>query len=166
MINRWTTELIDYERLFLNQATQINAWDRIINSNFEKLYNLSEHVEKVRKVQENIDCGLDSIQAQQKEFDDILTPLEKDWSHYAVDEPRKNLYQTSEYIDTQLKRLSEDLKETIDHINETARTVESVDPVIQIGRVLSAHMNSLQWIDDHTQKIKQQVDQLNNALGL
>ncbi len=36
-INRWTLDLEEQERIFLNQATQINAWDRVLRENAEKV---------------------------------------------------------------------------------------------------------------------------------
>ena len=36
-INKWMTELEDQERLFLTQATQVNAWDRLLIDNGEKV---------------------------------------------------------------------------------------------------------------------------------
>ena len=32
-INKWTLELEEQEKVFLNQATQVNAWDRLLMSN-------------------------------------------------------------------------------------------------------------------------------------
>jgi nuclear pore complex protein Nup62 len=39
-INKWTLELEEQEKLFMNQATQVNAWDRLLVGNGEKV-NLS-----------------------------------------------------------------------------------------------------------------------------
>lgn len=36
-INKWMTELEEQERLFLTQATQVNAWDRLLIDNGEKV---------------------------------------------------------------------------------------------------------------------------------
>jgi hypothetical protein len=36
-INKWTLELEEQEKLFMNQATQVNAWDRLLISNGEKV---------------------------------------------------------------------------------------------------------------------------------
>lgn len=38
IINKWTLELEEQEKLFVNQATQINAWDRLLVNNSEKVY--------------------------------------------------------------------------------------------------------------------------------
>lgn len=36
-INKWTTELEEQEKYFLDQATQVNAWDRIVIENGERV---------------------------------------------------------------------------------------------------------------------------------
>lgn len=37
LINKWSSELEDQERHFLQQATQVNAWDRMLVENGEKV---------------------------------------------------------------------------------------------------------------------------------
>ena len=34
---QWAVELADYEKTFLDQATQVNAWDRLLMENGEKV---------------------------------------------------------------------------------------------------------------------------------
>ena len=53
-INKWTLELEEQEKVFLNQATQVNAWDRLLMSNGEKIVKLHESVEKVKLDQQVI----------------------------------------------------------------------------------------------------------------
>ena len=36
-INKWTLELEEQEKIFLQQATQVNAWDRLLIDNGEKV---------------------------------------------------------------------------------------------------------------------------------
>lgn len=36
-INKWTIELEEQEAIFLEQATQVNAWDRLLIDNGEKV---------------------------------------------------------------------------------------------------------------------------------
>ena len=36
-INKWTLELEEQEKIFLQQATQVNAWDRLLIENGEKV---------------------------------------------------------------------------------------------------------------------------------
>ena len=37
-INKWTIELEEQEKIFLQQATQVNAWDRLLIDNGEKVW--------------------------------------------------------------------------------------------------------------------------------
>lgn len=37
LINKWSLELEDQEKHFLHQATQVNAWDRMLIENGEKV---------------------------------------------------------------------------------------------------------------------------------
>jgi len=36
-INKWTLELEEQEAIFLEQATQVNAWDRLLIDNGDKV---------------------------------------------------------------------------------------------------------------------------------
>ncbi|XP_066995442.2 nuclear pore glycoprotein p62 [Anabrus simplex] len=160
-INKWTLELEEQEKVFLNQATQVNAWDRLLIENGEKLVELSNSVERVKLEQQQLDHELEFILAQQRELEDLLTPLEKELANNSVSDPgREHTYQLAENLDTQLKQMSEDLKEIIELLNETNRTQDNTDPIVQIGRILNAHMNSLQWIDQNTTLIQTQLDQV------
>lgn len=160
-INKWTLELEEQEKVFMNQATQVNAWDRLLIGNGEKIVSLNNAVERVKLEQQHLDNELDFILAQQRELEDCLAPLEKELSSDGVSDPeREHIYQMAENMDTQLKQMSEDLKEIIEHLNETNRTQDTSDPIVQIGRILNAHMNSLQWIDQNTALIATHLEQV------
>lgn len=98
---------------------------------------------------------------QQKELQDCLVELEKGLSTLSVSDPeREYTYRLAEDLDTQLKRMSEDLKEIIEHLNQANRTQDSSDPIVQIGKILNAHMNSLQWLDQQTTLLSQKIQQI------
>ncbi|XP_075217684.1 nucleoporin 62 isoform X2 [Lycorma delicatula] len=162
IINKWTLELEEQEKLFVNQATQINAWDRLLVNNSEKIVELNNSVENVKLQQQQLDYELDFILAQQRELEECLTPLEKELASTPVnvDPQREHMYHMAENMDTQLKQMSEDLKEIIEHLNESSKTQDSTDPIVQIGRILNAHMNSLQWIDEHILQIQNKLDEV------
>ncbi|PNF19859.1 Nuclear pore glycoprotein p62 [Cryptotermes secundus] len=160
-INKWTLELEEQEKLFMNQATQVNAWDRLLIGNGEKIVGLNNAVERVKLEQQQLDNELDFILAQQRELEECLAPLEKELDSNGVADPeREHIFQMAENMDTQLKQMSEDLKEIIEHLNETNRTQDTSDPIVQIGRILNAHMNSLQWIDQNTALIATHLEQV------
>lgn len=162
-INKWTLDLEEQEKIFINQATQINAWDRLLISNGEKIVELNEAVQSVKGEQESLEHELDFVLAQQKELEELLAPLEKDLANVTIRDPeREHMYQMAENVDTQLKQMSEDLKEIIEHLNESNRNQDSNDPIVQIRRILNAHMSSMQWIDTTTAQISNKLDQLSN----
>lgn len=39
MINKYTSELEEQEKVFINQATQVNSWDNLLNKNSKKVLN-------------------------------------------------------------------------------------------------------------------------------
>lgn len=167
-INKWTTDLEEQGKLFGNQARHLNAWDRLLISNGEKILGVSNGIERIKQQQDQLDQDLDFVLAQQKELEDCITPLEKELSEIVVtDIDRDQTYKLAENIDTQLKQMSEDLKEIIEHLNDdTNKVQESSDPIAQIGRILNAHMNSLQWIDRNTSQISSHLDEISKMHDL
>lgn len=160
-INKWTMELEEQEKVFVNQAEQVNAWDKLLISNGEKIVALNQEVERVKIEQQQLEHELDYVVGQQKELQDCLIPLEKELASLSVSDPeREYTYRLAEDLDTQLKRMSEDLKEIIEHLNQANRTQDSSDPIVQIGKILNAHMNSLQWLDQQTTLLSQKIQQI------
>ncbi|XP_074660003.1 uncharacterized protein LOC141912608 [Tubulanus polymorphus] len=166
-INKWTLELEEQEKMFLQQATQVNAWDRLLIENGDKITQLNIDVEKVKHDQKRLDHELDFIQSQQKELEEMLTPIEKaveelppiGYSQHA-DLEREHTYQLAENIDAQLKRMVGDLKEIVEHLNTSNSSQDSSDPIYQIARILNAHMDSLQWVDQNSAMLQRKVDEI------
>uniref|UniRef100_A0A452U221 Nuclear pore glycoprotein p62 n=2 Tax=Ursus TaxID=9639 RepID=A0A452U221_URSMA len=157
LINKWNLDLEDQEKYFLHQATQVNAWDRTLIENGEKITTLHGEVEKVKLDQQRLEQELDFILSQQKELEDLLTPLEefvKDQSGSAylqhADEEHGKTYKLAENIDAQLKRMAQDLKDIIEHLNTFGNPADPTDPLRQICKILNAHMDSLQWINQNS----------------
>ena len=177
-INKWTIELEEQEKIFLNQATQVNSWDRMIFENGESIVNLNEDVEKVKADQTRLEHELDFIKGLQSELEDVLKPLEASVAASSsaatgslnasgmnvtagIDTERERVYQKAEQMDAQLQRMSEDLKEIIVHINAQNRAQDdSNDPIVQIGRVLNAHMDSLQWVDQSMVQVQKKLEEV------
>ncbi|XP_012284197.1 nuclear pore glycoprotein p62 [Orussus abietinus] len=160
-INKWTLELEEQEKAFVNQATQVNAWDKLLIANGEKIVSLNQEVERVKLEQQQLEHELDYVVGQQKELQDCLVPLEKELASLSVSDPeREYTYRLAENLDTQLKQMSEDLKEIIEHLNEANRSQDASDPIVQIGKILNAHMNSLQWLDQRTTLLTQKIQQI------
>ncbi|XP_025789563.1 nucleoporin-62 C-terminal-like protein [Puma concolor] len=157
LINKWSLDLEDQERYFLHQATQVNAWDRTLIENGEKITTLHGEVEKVKLDQKRLEQELDFILSQQKELEDLLTPLEefvKDQNGAAYlqheDAETGKTYKLAENIDAQLKRMAQDLKDIIENLNTFGSPADVTDPLQQICKILNAHMDSLQWINENS----------------
>ncbi|XP_006898707.1 PREDICTED: nuclear pore glycoprotein p62 [Elephantulus edwardii] len=166
LINKWSLELEDQERHFLQQATQVNAWDRTLIENGEKITALHREVEKVKLDQKRLDQELDFILSQQKELEDLLSPLEEAAKEQSgtiylqhADEEREKTYKLAENIDAQLKRMAQDLKDIIEHLNTAGAPADSSDPLQQICKILNAHMDSLQWVDQNSALLQRRVEE-------
>ncbi|XP_010012487.1 PREDICTED: nuclear pore glycoprotein p62, partial [Nestor notabilis] len=167
LINKWSLELEDQEKHFLHQATQVNAWDRMLIENGEKISSLHREVEKVKLDQKRLDQELDFILSQQKELEDLLTPLEESVKEQSgtiylqhADEERERTYKLAENIDAQLKRMAQDLKDIIEHLNTSGGPADTSDPLQQICKILNAHMDSLQWIDQNSAVLQRKVEEV------
>ncbi|KAF5917187.1 hypothetical protein HPG69_014120 [Diceros bicornis minor] len=167
LINKWSLELEDQERHFLQQATQVNAWDRTLIENGEKITALHREVEKVKLDQKRLDQELDFILSQQKELEDLLSPLEESVKEQSgtvylqhADEEREKTYKLAENIDAQLKRMAQDLKDIIEHLNTSGGPADTSDPLQQICKILNAHMDSLQWIDQNSALLQRKVEEV------
>uniref|UniRef100_A0A8C2BXW6 Nuclear pore glycoprotein p62 n=1 Tax=Cyprinus carpio TaxID=7962 RepID=A0A8C2BXW6_CYPCA len=146
LINKWSSELEDQERHFLQQATQVNAWDRMLVENGEKITALHKDMEKVKLDQRRLDQELDFILSQQKELEDLLCPLEESVKEQSgtiymqnADEERERTYKLAENVDAQLKRMSQDLKEIIEHLNTSSGPADTADPVCKIRSIILLH---------------------------
>ncbi|KAM6934354.1 uncharacterized protein FYW49_000632 [Xenentodon cancila] len=167
LINKWSLELEDQERNFLQQATQVNAWDRMLVENGEKITSLHKEMEKVKLDQRRLNQELDFILSQQKELEDLLCPLEESVKEQSgtiymqnADEERERTYKLAENVDAQLKRMSQDLKEIIEHLNTSSGPADTSDPLQQICKILNAHMDSLQWIDQNSVLLQRRVEEV------
>ncbi|TNN58979.1 Nuclear pore glycoprotein p62 [Liparis tanakae] len=167
LINKWSLELEDQERHFLQQATQVNAWDRMLVENGEKITSLHKEMEKVKLDQRRLNQELDFILSQQKELEDLLCPLEESVKEQSgtiymqnADEERERTYKLAENVDAQLKRMSQDLKEIIEHLNTSSGPADTSDPLQQICKILNTHMDSLQWIDQNSVLLQRRVEEV------
>ncbi|KAL3842045.1 hypothetical protein ACJMK2_020110 [Sinanodonta woodiana] len=170
-INKWMLDLEEQERVFLQQATQVNAWDRLLVDNGEKILSLNQDMERVKIDQQKLDHELDFIHSQQRELEDLLVPLEKSVEQLPsssflphADLERENTYQLAENIDAQLKRMLQDLKEIIDHLNTSNSGQDNQDPIQQITKILNAHMDSLQWIDSNSALLSRRVEEISKQM--
>ena len=98
---------------------------------------LSESVDRVKQDQVRLESELDFVRAQQRELEEMLLPLEDSLQQDVTsgtgaphDAEREHTYQLSEKIDSQMRRLSDDLKEIIERMNSASKQNEgNFDPV-------------------------------------
>lgn len=162
LINKWTLELEEQEKIFMNQATQVNSWDNMLISNSNKIMSINDAVEKVKIEQQALEQELEFISAQHSELDDCIKPLQDEFTKSShIDVEKAQTYILAENLDTQLRQMSEDLKEVIEHLNEANKNDNANDdPIVQIGLILNAHMSSLQWIESSASQITAQIDNI------
>lgn len=169
-MNKWKVELEEHEGAFLRQATQVNAWDRLLVANGEKIAALSELVEKLKLDQQRLDHELDFIAAQQGELAELIEPLERavrdapelTLQHHA-DLEREHTYHLAENVNAQLKRMSQDIKEIIEHLNSANAAVIENKPANQICKVLDAHMNALTWVQQNSAFLQRKTEEVERA---
>ena len=64
-------------------------------------------------------------------------------------------------MDAQLQRMGDDLREIIEHLNSANRSTNESDPIVQISRVLNAHMDALQWVDQTSGLVQKKLEDVN-----
>ncbi|KAF4521252.1 hypothetical protein B566_EDAN008453 [Ephemera danica] len=166
-INKWTLELEEQEKIFLNQATQVNAWDRMLLESGDKITSLNGTVENLKMEQARLELEVDYIMSQERELEEAIEPLEKAVESMTVtDSDRQQVYELAATLDSQTTQMAEQLKETIDHLNELNRAQDENNPVIQISRILNAHMNSLQWLEQTTNTTQNQLEETSKMIEM
>lgn len=113
--------------------------------------------------QQALEQELEFIAAQHAELDECIAPLEQELTKTQhMDADKAQTYVLAENLDTQLRQMSEDLKEVIEHLNEANKVHDTSDPIVQIGLILNAHMSSLQWIESSTAQVLTKIDDIAN----
>lgn len=171
-INKWVHELEEQESVFLNQAKQINVWDRLLIENGEQITQLNDEIQRLKADQSRLDRELDFILSQQQELEEALTPIEQHIKAQQsipymqhTDLEREKTYKMAENIDSQLKRMMQDMKDIISHINTSNTNLkENDDPMTQIAKILNSHMDSLQWVDQNAVLLQRKVEDVSKQL--
>ncbi|XP_057311860.1 nuclear pore glycoprotein p62-like [Hydractinia symbiolongicarpus] len=172
-VEKWLHDLGEQEKTFLNQASQVNLWDRQLIENGEKVTELHNEVERVKSEQKRLDRELDFILSQQEELEELLQPLEtqvksqqalKHSQHSDIE--RERTFRMAENIDSQLKTMMQDLKEIIDYINKSHVSPSKTDDTMsQVAKILNAHMDSLQWIDQNANQLQQRMKDVSQLVS-
>ena len=154
----------------MRQANQVNMWDRLLMDNAEQITDLNNEVEKVKADQQRLNHDLDFIDSQQQELEAMLQPLEEKIkssnmtiNNQYSDNEREKTYSLAESIDSQLKQMSGDIKEVIEHLNSVNSSAnDENNPMYQISRILNMHMDALVWIDQNSNVLQKRVDEVSS----
>lgn len=161
-------DLDSQEKDFLNQATQLNALDKLMIENGDKIIDINHEVTRLNNEQDQLEQELNFVFSQQSDLEQAIKKLELGIEQMppipsqTTDTSRIEMYKLLIEVDNQLKTTSIDLKEIIKRLNES--NVNLNDPVVQISKILNAHMDSLNWIEENTSSIQSQVDKLSKSL--
>lgn len=63
-------------------------------------------------------------------------------------------------LDAQLRQMTDDLGKVIEHLNTNAKPWQPNDPVALVARILSAHMDTLKWVDQNTTLLSQKMEEV------
>ncbi|XP_023379598.1 nucleoporin-62 C-terminal-like protein isoform X1 [Pteropus medius] len=166
LVNKWSLELEDQE-YFIHKATQVNDWDYTLNENAEKITTLYRKVEKAKLDQKRLEQELDFVLSQQNELENLLTPLVVTMKGHRgsvyqqhEDEDCERIYKLAENVDAQLKRMTQELRGIIEHLNIFGRLANTTGPFQQICKILSAHLDSLQWIIQNSGMLQRKIEEV------
>ncbi|XP_077548908.1 nuclear pore glycoprotein p62-like [Haemaphysalis longicornis] len=166
-VNQWKLELEELEASFVNQATQVNAWDRLLLGSAERVCQLSALVERAELDQRRLEHELDFVGAQQGELERLLAPLEEALRsapplsvQQHADLEREHTYHMAENINTQLDCVSRDIRDIVEQMNAANAGVAQAKPLQQIAKVLNAHMDALGWISHNSDALQRKLQEL------
>ncbi|XP_075743675.1 nuclear pore glycoprotein p62-like [Rhipicephalus microplus] len=169
-VNQWKLELEELERNFIDQATQVNAWDRSLLSSAERVGQLSSLVEHAQLDQQRLEHELDYVAAQQGELERLLAPLEAAMKQAPAlsvqqhaDLEREHTYHMAENINSQLNSVSRDIKDIVEQLNAANAFTAQDKPLQQISKVLNSHMDALMWVQHNSGVLQQKLQELERA---
>ncbi|XP_036031078.1 nucleoporin-62 C-terminal-like protein [Onychomys torridus] len=170
IVDKCHLQLQNQEKRFHYPANQLNVWNHTLMKNRDEFTLLHHEVEKVKLDQRRLERELDLILAQQKELEHLLTPLEEfvkkqngPFNLLYVGKEYERIYKLAENIDTELKRMSQDLKDIIVHLNSLGSPGDATEPFQQICKLLNAHMDSLQWISQNSGIMQKKMKEVTKA---
>lgn len=161
-------ELDSQEKDFLSQATQLNALDKLMVENGDKIVDLSGEVDRLNNEQDQLEQELNFLYSQQTDLEGSIKKLEDGIEQMPAipqqhcDTSRIEMYKLLIEVDNQLRSQSGDLRDVIKRLNCT--NVNLNDPIMQINKILNAHMDSLNWIEENTGLIQNQAEKLTKTM--
>lgn len=134
-------------------------------------------------MQQKVTSSLDYVEGQQKELslildsyerqvNELLGPGDQPSSVYGgPDTERERAYRLADSLNTQLDDMSRSLTSLIQDVNGLSHSAGitlgngsgedgETDPLVQIAAILNAHLTGLTWIENSSESLRKQVDDL------
>ncbi|XP_064101010.1 nuclear pore glycoprotein p62-like, partial [Macrobrachium nipponense] len=167
-VNKWVAEIREQEERLMRQAAHVNSWDQLLQQGHDQVQQLRDTLNKVKMDQQSLQAELDFIQGQQQELEQLIEPLEAAVAsttpaQHQGDRQRDNMHHLAQNLDAQLHQMTDDLCKVIEHLNSNNVGSQATDPVNTVARVLSAHMDTLKWVDQNSALLTQKIEDLSRA---
>ncbi|CAG8441499.1 1450_t:CDS:10, partial [Diversispora eburnea] len=153
IINKWSKDLENCSKKFMEQVREINQWDqKIIENNGRG----------------ELDIGLTTIEARQEELEKLLLEYEQKFADPAfesmkpLDREREKSYSLAESINQDLDNMNQTLSDMITDMNRST-TSSTYGPLV---RILNSHLTSLQWIDTTANQLSARVQEAQSFIEL
>ncbi|KTW29836.1 hypothetical protein T552_01040 [Pneumocystis carinii B80] len=178
IINKWTRDLDNYSRQFIQQATEVSKWDRLLIESGDKISKLYADTIEAEQIQTKVDQTLTYIESQQNEMSAFLDQYESQVQELSerqfctpdgmqpADQEREKVYTLAEKLTEKLDGLGRDLGSMIDEINAASNLINKTgedDPLSSVVKILNSHLSSLQWIQSTTTKLHYKIDEVKKA---
>lgn len=175
IIRQWSDELQVRTATFRKQAEALGEWDRRIISNRNVLIKVESEVAKVVESQHTLERQLELIETHQQEVERALDSIEDEAERlYQEERPgiveddaaatRDKMYQQAEFVEEELERLGEKLRETIQNINAAQGgdldVADGASPLDLVVRILNNQLSSLLWIDEKSGELSGRIQTL------
>ncbi|PAV73060.1 hypothetical protein WR25_13476 [Diploscapter pachys] len=180
-IQKLTMEVMGQERMFMNQALEMNTHDKIIRENEQQILPSNQELKQLENAYARLSHNLEFVDEQQSELDILVTDLEKklnlpDWQSgqrelpldatcaTAADFKRAEVMQMLANVDAQLKASDDDITDMIEQLRSLTKkaTRDGSENVTmeQISKVLTTQVETLIAIDGNTNEIMDTVGRL------
>ncbi|KAK6756418.1 hypothetical protein RB195_014684 [Necator americanus] len=183
---KMTMDLAADERSFLNCLLELNAYDRQLWENMQRITDVESKLVTLEKKQDKMMYDISSISEEQKALDAVVSALEKDlglpdWtdqnhclpvdglSATPGDVKRQQLLQLLVSVDSQIKEADSDLQEIIDQISAIHKSKTAISnsrkyTEDQVAQILKSQMETLIYIDKKTGELDARVDEFKDVL--
>ncbi|VDO31851.1 unnamed protein product [Haemonchus placei] len=179
---KMTLDLAADERAFLHCLLELNAYDRQLWENMQRISDVDSKLVALEEKQSKMIYNMGCITENQKALDSAVSELEKalglpDWTDQNHDLPvdafsatpsdtkRQQLMQMLISVDSQIKEADCDLQEIIDQVSALHKSKTSMSNVNkatedQVAQILKNQMETLLYIDSKSGELEAKLDEL------